>query len=164
MRTSIALVLQIILRKGSLLLIPFGAVACASTAPGPSIEIEASLSRGGGLSGISETIRLWSEGGQVRGSLARSDENRPRRIRLPRRTLDSALVLIDSLIAAAPILPWDTGEVRMICGDAILTHIQVRRGDRIQSAQEECPHRTPASETYWRQVDGLFRFLTSAAR
>jgi hypothetical protein len=153
-----------VLRNLGSLLLALGVFACASASPSMYPDVDATLSRGGGLSGISETIRIWSISGEPHGTVQLSNERRARTIRLPRQTLDSTLVVIESLISVLPRIPADTGLLRPICGDAILTHIQVRRGSHAQSAQEECPHRTPASETYWQRVDSLFQFLAFAAR
>lgn len=159
-----ALMLRNILSNGLFLILSHGVLGCASAAPNLVAEVEGRLSRSGGLSGIGETVRLWSAGGQPHASVQLSNERRARSITLPRKTLDSSLVVLESLVGGVPTIPPDTGVLRPLCGDAILTRVQVRRGSRIQSAEEECPHRTPASEAYWQRVDSLFRFLTSAAR
>jgi hypothetical protein len=139
-------------------------LSCASASSHPDLPVEAILTRGGGLSGITETIRISSKSGQLSATSELSNENRSRTIRLPRKTLDSSLVVIESFVSARPRIPPDTGLLRPLCGDVIVTHIEVRREGRALSAQEECPHRTPASESYWQRVDSLFRLLTSAAR
>jgi hypothetical protein len=136
-------------------------LSCASAPVRPDPTVEAILTRGGGLSGITETIRIWSTSGKPAATSKLSNENRSRTIRLPRKTLDSSLVEIQSFVSAPPQIPADTGRLRPLCGDVILTHIEVRRDGRAQTAQEECPHRTPASENYWRRVDSLFRLLAS---
>jgi hypothetical protein len=46
----------------------------------------------------------------------------------------------------------------------IVLHIDVRRAGRIDSAQEECPHRTRESEMYWQRADSLFELFRAAAR
>jgi hypothetical protein len=138
-------------------------LSCASASVRPD-NVEATLSRGGGLTGITETIRISSTNGEPSAASERSNENRSRAIRLPRKTLDSSLVEIESFVSAPPQIPADTGLHRPVCGDVILTRIEVRRDGRTQFAQEECPHRTPASESYWQRVDSLFRLLVSAAR
>ena len=152
------------LSTGSSVMLSLFLAACASAAPSRDADVEARLRRGGGLSGIGETIRLWSVDGEPHGTLVWSNQKRARNITLPRKTLDSSLVVLESLVGAVPTVPPDTAVLRPICGDAILTHIQVRRGNRVRSAQEECPRRTPASEAYWQRVDSLFRLLASAAR
>ncbi len=153
-----------VLRNLGSLLVALSVLACASAPPRMDPDVEATLSRGGGLSGISETIRIWSISGEPHGTVQLSNERRSRTIPLPRQTLDSALVVIESLVSNSPTIPADTGLLRPICGDATLTRIQVRRGSHAQFAREECPNRTPASETYWQRVDSLFQFLASAAR
>ena len=152
------------MRKLDSLFLVLGLLACASASPRQDPDVEATLARSGGLSGISETIRIWSIEGEPHGTAQLSNESRSRTIRLPRRTLDSTLVMIESLAGVSPPIPPDTGLLRPICGDAILTHIQIRRGSHGQSAQEECPHRTAAREKYWQRVDSLFRLLSSGAR
>jgi hypothetical protein len=139
-------------------------LSCASTSVRPDPTVVAILTRSGGLSGVAETIRIWSTSGKPAATSELSNENRSRTIRLPRKTLDSSLVEIESFVGAPPQIPADTGRLRPLCGDAILTHIEIRRDGRAQSAQEECPHRTQASESYWQRVDSLFRLLASGAR
>ncbi len=147
----------------SLIVAGLTALSCASVSPRPNSAVEAVLTRGGGLSGITETIRISSTGGEPVATSELSNENKLRTIRLPGKTLDSSLVVIESFVSAPPQIPADTGLLRPICGDVILTHIEVRRDGRAKSAQEECPHRTRASESYWQRVDSLYRFLASAA-
>jgi hypothetical protein len=139
-------------------------LSCASASFPPAPTVEAVLTRGGGLSGISQTIHISSKRGEPAATSQLSNENRSRAIQLPRTTLDSSLMVIEALVSAPPQIPADTGVLRPLCDDVILTHIEVKRGDRTRSAQEECPHRTPASETYWQRVDSLFRVFASAAR
>jgi hypothetical protein len=150
-------------RIGSLL-VGIGVLSCAAATVRPDDRVEAILTRGGGLSGIAETIRISSTSSEPDATSQLSNEIRPRYIRLPSKTLDSSLAVIESLVGAPPHIPRDTGLLRPLCGDAILTRIEVKRGSRTQSAQEECPHRTPASEIYWQRVDSLFRLLASGAR
>jgi hypothetical protein len=159
-----ALMLRKISGNGFFLMLSLGMLGCASAAPNPEPEVEARLSRSGGLSGIAETVRLWLGDGEPHATVQRSNEKRARNITLARKTLDSSLVVLESLVGVVPAIPPDTGVLRPLCGDAILTRVQVRRGSRVQSAQEECPHRTPTSETYWQRVDSLFRLLASAPR
>jgi hypothetical protein len=122
------------------------------------------LARGGGLSGISETIHIWEAGSNPRANAQRSNEEKARIVQLPGKTLDSALVMLENFANAAPVIPSDTGSIRPLCGDAILTRVQVRRGKRVQVVQEECPHRTRESEIYWQRVNSLFQLLAGAAR
>jgi hypothetical protein len=159
-----ALTLRKILNECVFPIFSLSVAACASVTPRSDADVEARLSRSGGLSGIRETIRLWSASGQPHGTLAASNETRARNVRLPSKTLDSSLVMLESLVGAVPPVPPDTGVLRRLCGDGIQTRIEVRRGNRIRSAQEECPHRTVASKIYWQRVDSLFRFLASAAQ
>jgi hypothetical protein len=125
-------------------------------------DIDATLSRGGGITGLSETVHVWSVGGEAQGIYARSDRSGSKSLQLPKPTLDSSLVVLESLIANVPRIPPDTG--RAVCADVILLHIDVRRAGRIDSAQEECPHRTPESEMYWQRVGSLFELFRAAAR
>ncbi len=145
------------------IVVGLGVLSCASASVSPDSAVEAILSRGGGLSGITETIRISSKGGEPVATRQLSNENRSRTVRLPKATLDSSLAVIESLVNAPPRIPADTGLLLPICADVILTHIEFRRGGRAQFAQEECPHRTPESETYWERVDRLFRLLASGA-
>jgi hypothetical protein len=145
-------------------LLALGALACAPASVRPDPDAEAILARGGGLSGIAETIRIWSTSGEPEATSRLSNESRSRTIRLPRKTLDSSLVAIESLVTMPPQIAADTGLLRPLCADVILTRIEFRRGSRAQSSQEECPHRTPASESYWQRVDSLFRLLAAAAQ
>jgi len=154
----------IVSRTVSLAVVGLSVLSCASTSVRPNPTVEAILTRGGGLSGITETIRISSTNGELAATSELSNENRSRTIRLPKQSLDSSLVVIESFVSAPPQIPVDTGLVRPLCGDVILTHIEVRHDGRAQSAQEECPHRTPASESYWKRVDNLFRFLASGAQ
>ena len=154
----------IVSRTVSLIVVGLSVLSCASASVRPNSTVEAILTRSGGLSGITETIRISSTSGGPTATSERSNENRLRTIRLPRKTLDSSLVVIESFVRAPPQIPADTGLLRPICGDVILRHIEVRRDGRARSAQEECPHRTPASKSYWQSVDSLFRLLAWGAR
>ena len=152
------------MRNLSSFLLTFGVLACASASARPEPDVETVISRSGGLSGMAQTIRLWSTSGQPHGTYKLSNESRSRTIRLSRKTLDSTLVVIESLVGVPPQIPPDTGLLRPLCGDMIQTHIEFRRDSRVQSAQEECPHRTTVSESYWQRVDSLFQLLSSGAR
>jgi hypothetical protein len=154
----------VVSRTVSLIVVGLGVLSGASASPRPNSTVEAILTRSGGLSGISETIRISATGGEPAATSKLSNENQLRTIRLLRKTLDSSLVVIESFVSAPPQIPPGTGLLRPICGDVILTHIEVRRDGRASSAQEECPHRTPASKSYWQSVDSLFRLLASGAR
>jgi len=154
----------IVPRKVSPIVVGLSVLSCASASVRPNSTVEAILTRGGGLSGITETIRISSTGAEPAATSELSNENQSRTIRLPRKTLDSSLVVIESFVSASPQIPADTGLLRPLCGDVILMHIEIRRDGRAQSAQEECPHRTPASESYWKSVDSLFRLLASGAQ
>jgi hypothetical protein len=153
-----------VLRTVSRIVAGLAVLSCASVSARPNSAVEAIMIHSGGLSGITETIRISSTGGAPTATSELSSENEARAIRLPRNTLDSSLVVIESFVSAPPQMPADMGLLRPICGDVILTHIEVRRDGRAKSAQEECPHRTPASESYWQRVDSLYRLLASAAR
>jgi hypothetical protein len=141
-----------------------GALGCAAASARPDPEVEAILSRGGGFSGISQTIRISSASGQSRAIYQLSNETRSRRIQLPSKVLDSSLAVLESLVRSPPQLPPDTGTIRRLCGDVILTNIELRRGGDVRSAQEECPHRTVESDRYWQRVGSLFRLLATGVR
>jgi hypothetical protein len=154
----------IVSRTSGLMVLALSLLSCASASVETDPDVKAILTRGGGLDGITETIRISSTSGQRSASRELSNENRSRSIRLPRKTLDSSLVAIESFVSTPPRIPLDTGNVRPLCGDVILTRIEIKRHDRSQAVQEECPHRTLASERYWQRVDSLFRLLASGAR
>ena len=141
-----------------------GLVACAAGMHSGYADAEATLTRGGGIAGLTETVRIWSDDSGTRAGYERTDRRGSEVVRLPARELHSTLVWLESIVNAAPPMPPDSGSVRPVCADVILTHIEVRNGGRVQSAQEECPHRTPASEAYWQRVDSVFRSLAAAAR
>jgi hypothetical protein len=138
-------------------------MACAAASVLPPREIEAILSRSGGLSGIAETVTISSIKGEPRAYFQTSKNSRSRKIDLPGATLNTTLAALESLAVAPPEIPPETGGVPRICGDVILKHLEVRRGGEIHSAQEECPHRTIASEVYWQRVDSVFQLLASKA-
>jgi hypothetical protein len=141
-----------------------GVLSCATASMRPDPGVEAVLTRDGGISGIAETIRISSTSAAPTATSQRSNENRTRTIHLPGKTLDSSLVVIESLVGAPPQIPADTGLLRYVCADVILTRIEFTRAGRARSVQEECPHRTPASASYWQRADSLFRLLSSGAR
>jgi hypothetical protein len=137
-----------------------GLVACASATPAEPEDGEATISRGGGITGLVETIHISSVGGIAQGTYLRSDRQDARPLTLPSRSLDSTLSVIEDLTTHAPSPPRDN---RTVCADVILIHAESRRGDIVRSAQEECPHRNRDSEDYWRRFDALFRQLVSSA-
>jgi hypothetical protein len=153
----------IVSRRIGQVVVGLSVLSCAS-ASGRRDPVEAILSRGGGITGRTETIRISSTGGEPSATSERSNENGSRAIRLPRKTLDSSLVVIESFVSAPPQIPPDTGLHRPHCADVILTRVEVRRDGGSQFVEEECPHRTPASESYWQRVDSLFALLASGAR
>ncbi|HEX2602785.1 MAG TPA: hypothetical protein VHL32_11835 [Gemmatimonadaceae bacterium] len=140
------------------------ALGCASAMKRPTGDVDAMLSRGGGIAGLSETVHVWSSGGVSQGIYARSDRPESRALQLPKRTLDSSLVALESLVERVPQLPPDTGAIRHVCADMILLRIEVRHAGRTDTAQEECPHRTRESEMYWQRVDSLFHVFVAGAR
>jgi hypothetical protein len=141
-----------------------GVIGCASVSQGSGDDAIITLTRGGGLSGIAQTVRIWSSHGVSKSTLERSDKTGSLPVRLSQAALDSNFRVLDSLTQVAPDIPLDTGSIRHICADAMLTHIEFRRGRSIESIQEECPHRTSSSSAYWARVDSLFDVLAEAAR
>src|SRR6266566_30980 len=87
---------RIVLRNHGSLLLALGTLACGSASPRPDPDVEATLIHGGGLSGTSETIRIWSINGEAHGSAQLNNESRSRAVQLPRRTLESTLGVIES--------------------------------------------------------------------
>jgi hypothetical protein len=138
--------------------------ACVHTIQNTHRDIDATLARGGGITGLSETVHIWSTSGESRAIYARSDRQGSLPVQLPEQTLDSSLTVIESLIRKVPRIPPDTLARRVVCADVILLRIDVRSDARIDSAQEECPHRTRESELYWQRVDSLFELFRAAAR
>ena len=137
-----------------------GAVACASAAPAEREDGEATLTRGGGITGLVETIHISSVAGVAHGEYLRSDQQQARPLTLPPASLHSTFSLIDNLATHAPPPPKTT---RTVCADVILLHVESQRGDVVRTAQEECPHRDSASAAYWARLDSLFRVLVSSA-
>jgi len=136
------------------------ALGCASATRAEPEDGEATITRGGGIAGLVETIHISSVAGVVQGTYLRSDRQEARQLTLPPRSLDSTLAVIENLTAHAPSPPRDN---RTVCADVILIHVDSRRGDAVRTAQEECPHRNRDSETYWRRLDTLFRQLVASA-
>src|SRR5437868_14532703 len=91
-----------------------GALACVSVAKHGDSEVTATLTRGGGLTGVAETIRIWSAEGRTESSFERSDKRGSRPVHLSRAKLDSTLSLLDSLAGAVPLIPPDTAVLRTI--------------------------------------------------
>ncbi|HEY0528664.1 MAG TPA: hypothetical protein VGD02_07535 [Gemmatimonadaceae bacterium] len=138
-----------------------GAVACASVTPAVPEDGEATLTRGGGITGLVESVHISSSAaGVAEGTYLRSDRQQARPLAVPSKSLDSTLLLIENLTAHAPSPPHDT---RTICADVILIHVESRRGELVRTAQEECPHRDRASTAYWARLDSLFRRLIASA-
>ena len=141
----------------------FGLIAvlgCASVTPAEREDGEATLTRGGGITGLVETIQISSIGGVTQGTYLRSDRQEARQLTLPPRSLDSTLSVIENLAAHAPRPPKDN---RTVCADVILIHVESRRGDAVRTAQEECPHQSQDSEKYWQRLNALFRDLAASA-
>ena len=122
------------------------------------------MARGGGLSGIAETVHLWSIGASAAGEWRRSDSRRSHSVRLSSAALLRVLADLDSLAGAVPPAKVDTGSVRTLCGDRVTIHLTIRRGGEVRVAQEECPHGTAPLDAYWSRVDSLFDVLEKAAR
>jgi len=140
------------------------ALGCASSAARPEADVEATLARGGGLSGLTETVHVWSIGVQAGAELRRSDSPRSRTVHLSTATLSTMLIGLDSLVESIPPVVRDTGAVQRLCGDVVTTHLTIRRGGQVRSAHEACPHGGGPLDAYWARVDSLFDVLVKAAR
>jgi hypothetical protein len=145
-------------------LLPLVAVGCASAGSRPEADVEATLARGGGISGVTETIHVWSSGASAAGEWRRSDSRRSRAVHLSTAELSRLLADLDSLAGAIPPAAPDTGRFRIICGDAVTTDLAVRRGRELRVAHEACPHGGAPFDAYWSRVNSLFDLLASAAR
>jgi tetratricopeptide (TPR) repeat protein len=141
-------------------------LGCAHLAQGASVNREATLSRGGGLAGISETITLSSIDGVGRGTWKRTigGRNEAGSIRLSNAELTRTLQDLDSIARALPASPPDTGTMRQICADYILTRLEARAGNSSHVAMEERPHKTAELESYWRNLHDMFDYLVKTAR
>jgi hypothetical protein len=143
------------------ILVVLAALACASATPAEREDGEATLTRGGGITGLVESVHISSSAaGVAQGTYLRSDRQQARPLALPSKSLDSTLSIIENLTAHAPSPPRDT---RTVCADVILIHVESRRGELVRTAQEECPHRDRASTAYWARLDSLFRQLIASA-
>ena len=142
----------------------FLALGCASAGSRPDADVEATLARGGGLSGLTETVHIWSIGVQAAAEWRRSDSPRSRTVHLSTATLSNMLIGLDSLVEAIPPVVPDTGAVKRLCGDVVTTHLTIRRGRQVRAAHEACPHGGVALDAYWARVDSLFAVLVKAAR
>jgi len=138
-------------------------LACASAGAHPEPDVEATLTRGGGLSAVTQTVRVWRVGPQAEATYRRSNSSRQRTVRLPGATLIATLGELDSLVGAVPPAIPDTASMQIMCGDVVTTHLTVRRGQLVRAAQEDCPHLGPALDAFWRRVNGAFDALANAA-
>jgi hypothetical protein len=136
-------------------------VACAPIARPVSQDLDATLTRGGGITGMSETVLLSSTAGRGQGTWQRSDRPQPSQIRLSN---DQILETLRSLDSAAMALPPSPPPDDRHCADYILMRLEVRSGSAVHVAQEECPHRTDALETYWRRLHQIFDGLVRATQ
>jgi len=139
------------------------AVACASAGAHPEPDVEATLTRGGGLAAITEMVRVSRVGPQVTATFRSSASRRQRTVRLPSATLVATLADLDSLVGAVPPAVPDSGPMQRLCGDAATTRLTVRHGQEVRAAQEACPHFGVALDAYWRRVNGVFDLLANAA-
>jgi hypothetical protein len=122
------------------------------------------LARGGGLSGIAETVHVWLIGASAAGEWHRSDSRRSHSVRLSTATLSRLLADLDSLAGAIPPAKADTGPLTILCGDAVTTDVTIRRGQRVRVAHEACPHGGAPLDAYWARVNSLFDVLAKAAQ
>ena len=147
-------------------------ISCAPVTPSPAPApapapapqaTDAILSRGGGITGMSETVTLWVEDGQAQGRWTRSDRAGPSEIRLPSAEILATLRDLESAASSQPKSPRKT-ERGPVCADYILMRLEIQSGESKRVVQEECPHRTEALETYWRRLHTIFDNLVNAAR
>src|SRR5512143_1349096 len=136
-------------------------LSCVSAGAHPEPEVEATLTRGGGLGAVTQTVRVWRVGPQAEATFRRSDSRRQRTVRLSGATLVATLAELDSLVGAVPPAIPDTGSMQIMCGDVVTTRLAVRRGQQIRAAQEDCPHLGPALDAFWHRVNGVFDALAS---
>ncbi|HUR00224.1 MAG TPA: hypothetical protein VM166_12280 [Gemmatimonadaceae bacterium] len=148
-------------KRAPLGLILSAAISCAPIARPVSRDLAATLTRGGGITGMSETVLLSSAAGRGEGSWQRSDRPQPSRIRLSNDEIFKTLRSLDSTAVALPPSPPPDDRH---CADYILMRLEVRSGSAVHVAQEECPHRTDALETYWRRLHQTFDELVRAAQ
>ena len=139
------------------------AIACASVRAPREPEVEATLTRGGGLTGGSETIRAWVTRSEGTATWQRSDQRGSRAVRLSASTVAQIVLELDSLVGNVPPAVADRGPETRLCGDAVTTHLTVRRASQARTAHEGCPHAGTALAQYWARVDSLFDLLAHAA-
>jgi len=151
-----------ILGRGCLLFLALGCAPAAGV--GSDAGAEATLVRGGGLSGASGTIHISLNRAVATAEWCRSDSRRCRAVHLANGALSNILANLDSLAAAVPVAEADTGAIRVACGDVVTTHLSVRRGSHVRTVQEACPHGGAQLDVYWSRVNGLFDVLANAAR
>ena len=126
--------------------------------------MEATLARGGGLSGLTETVHVWLIGAAATAEWRRSDSRRLHAVHLSNNTLSNILADLDSLAGGIPPAKADTGGVQLLCADVVTTHLTVRRGRQVRVAHESCPHGSTQLDAYWARVNSLFDVLAKGAR
>ena len=142
----------------------FVALGCASAGTPPAADVEATLARGGGLSGLTETVHVWLIGATAVAEWRRSDSRRSHAVHLSNATLSNILADLDSLAGGIPPAKVDTGGIQLLCGDVVTTHLTIRRGRQVRVTHEACPHGGAPLDAYWSRVDSLFDVLAKAAR
>jgi hypothetical protein len=125
------------------------------------MDLDATLTRGGGITGMSETVTLSSADGHGRGTWQRSDRPQPSQVRLSSAEILETLRTLDSTAMALPPSPPPDDRH---CADYILMRLEVRSGSTARVAQEECPHRSDALEAYWSRLHEIFNGLVRAAQ
>jgi hypothetical protein len=146
-------------------LILAAALGCAHMARSAPANREVTLSRAGGLAGISETIVVSSVDGVDSGTWKRTIGGRSESGSIHLSNADFARTLqdLDSMARALPPSPPDTSVPRRVCADYIAIHFEVRAGESSRAVTEECPHRTSELELYWRHLHEVFDSLVKAA-
>jgi hypothetical protein len=139
-------------------------LGCVTARPRSKPDVEATMSRGGGLSALVWTVHLWRAGSRTAAEWQQSDVRRWQTVRLPSDSLSVILAALDSLAGDVPPIVPDTGTMQRLCGDTEITRLEVRRGEWARVAQESCPHYGAGLEAYWTRVNGLFDLLANAAQ
>jgi uncharacterized protein YceK len=136
---------------------------CASLTKNTTPALEATLTRGGGLSGFAEVVRLWSTPNGATGEYHRTDQQHSRAIGGTPFLIGQMLRVIDSLAEAPPPQSLDTGGIRRVCDDVVTSSIRVRHRKEVRTIQQMCPAQDHAVLTYWSKVDTVFTVLVKLA-
>lgn len=122
---------------------------------------EALISSGGGLSGITVTVRVWQDASTVRATLQRSDTRGARTVTLSQPELLNILNELDSLSHALPNDPPDPSRSNILCGDRVTARLTFRQGESVATASERCPNANAALDRFWMRVHALALLFVS---